>query len=92
MPVIVATVKVPTAAVVAVKVALVVPAATTTLAGTVAALLSLESKTVTPPVAAAPFRVTVPAEEFPPIRLAGFRLTLEIAGGFTVRVAFCVPL
>ena len=48
-----------TAAAVAVKVAEVAPAATVTEAGTVTAVLSLESVTVAPPVGAAAVRVTV---------------------------------
>src|SRR5512142_716169 len=45
---------------VTVKVALVLPEATVTLVGTVAAGLSLERATGTPPVGAAAVRVTVP--------------------------------
>jgi len=48
-----------TEATVAVKEALVAPAAMVTLAGTVTALLLLASATVSPPVGAAPDRVTV---------------------------------
>ena len=53
--------------------ALVAPAATVTLAGTLAAVvLLLESATCTPPVGAGPLSVTVPVEEFPPVTLVGF--------------------
>lgn len=56
-----------------VKVALVAPAATVTLDGTVATpALLLESETATPPAGAAPLRVTVPLEELPPLTLVGF--------------------
>jgi len=83
----------PTAVVVIGKVALVAPAGTVTLAGTVATAVSpLDSAIVDPPVGAAPLRVTVPVEELPPATLAGFRLSPDNAGGFTVSVAVWVPL
>lgn len=54
------------------KVALVAPAATVTLEGTVAnVVLLLESVTCAPPEGAGPLRVTVPVEEFPPVTLVG---------------------
>ena len=56
-----------------VKVALVAPAGTVTLEGTLAtAVLLLESVTCAPPVGAGPLSVTVPVEEFPPVTLVGF--------------------
>ncbi len=62
-----------TALVLTVKDALVAPAATVTLEGTVAAVaLLLESVTCAPPVGAGPLSVTVPVEEFPPVTLVGF--------------------
>jgi len=61
-----------TALVLTVKVALVAPAATVTLEGTLAAVLLLESVTCAPPVGAGPLSVTVPLEEFPPVTLVGF--------------------
>ena len=62
-----------TALVLTVKVALVAPAATVTLDGTLAAaVLLLESVTCAPPVGAGPLSVTVPVEEFPPVTLVGF--------------------
>src|SRR5689334_5073337 len=62
-----------TALVLTVNVALVAPAATVTLEGTLATVvLLLESATCAPPAGAAPFNVTVPVEEFPPVTLVGF--------------------
>ena len=62
-----------TALVLTVNVALVAPAATVTLDGTLAAVvLLLESVTTAPPDGAAPLKVTVPVEEFPPVTLVGF--------------------
>jgi hypothetical protein len=55
-----------------VNVALVAPAATVTLDGTVATEVSLlESATCAPPDGAGPLSVTVPVEEFPPVRVVG---------------------
>ncbi len=78
-----------------VKVALVVPAGTVTLGGTLATGgLLLESVTVAPPAGAGPLRVTLPAEDVPPVTLDGLRAKEEIvtAGGgwlvaWTVRVS-----
>src|SRR5258706_111843 len=73
-----------TALVLTVNVALVAPAATVTLGGTVAAaVLLLESATVAPPAGAARLSVTVPVEEFPPVTLVGFseRDERETGGG-----------
>jgi hypothetical protein len=62
-----------TALVLTVNVALVAPAATVTLEGTLAAVvLLLESVTIAPPDGAAPLSVTVPVEELPPGMLVGF--------------------
>ena len=62
-----------TALVLTVNVALVPPAATVTLEGTLAAVvLLLESVTCAPPSGAAALKVTVPVEEFPPATLVGF--------------------
>src|SRR5438309_2669759 len=60
-----------TALVLTTKVALVAPAGTVTLEGTLAAPLLLESATGAPPVGAGPLIVTVPVEEFPPVTLVG---------------------
>src|SRR2546423_4032300 len=74
-----------TALVLIVNVALVAPAATVTLEGTVAAaVLLLESATVAPPAGAAPLNVTVPVEDcVPPITLVGLSVSDEsvAAGG-----------
>ena len=62
------------------NVALVDPAATVTLDGTVAKVLLLERFTMTPPVGAVPLRVTVPVEEEPPFTLPGLSVTAESTG------------
>ena len=68
----------PTELVFAVKPALVAPAATVTLAGTVAtAVLLLDSATIAPPDGAALVRITVPCEVPPPVTLAGFTDTAD---------------
>ena len=86
-------VDVATALVLTVKVAVVAPARTVTLAGTVAAVLLLDRETSAPPVGAGPLSVTVPVEELPPVTLAGLRLSEEsvVAGGVTVSTAVWVP-
>ena len=73
----------PTALVVIGKVALVPPAATVTLEGTVAAaVLLLERATWAPPAPAGPLRVTVPVEDcVPPTTLVGFSVSEERVGG-----------
>src|SRR3990172_1574683 len=88
----VAEVKAPTAMVLTGKLAVVAPAATVTLAGTVAAALLLDSATSAPPAGAALLSVTVPVEDSPPVTLAGLTETAESTGGLIVRVVFCVPL
>lgn len=61
-----------------VNVALVLPAATVTLAGTVATLvLLLESVTTAPPEGAWPERVTVPWDVLPPLTLFGLSVREE---------------
>ena len=66
-----------------VKVALVAPAGTVTLEGTLAtAVLLLESVTWAPPAGAGPLRVTVPVEDCkPPTTLVGFSVSDERGGG-----------
>src|SRR5437773_108259 len=78
----VAAVDAVTALVVIVNVALVAPAATVTLEGTVAAaVLLLESATVAPPAGAAPLNVTVPVEDcVQPITLVGLSVSDESVG------------
>ena len=74
-----------------VKVAVVAPAGTNTLEGTLAAPLLLESMTCAPPAGAGALSVTVPVEVCrPPITLVGFSVSEESVGsggGVTVSVA-----
>ena len=65
-----------TVLVVTVKLALLAPAATVTLVGTVATpVLLLVSVTTAPPAGAVPLNVTVPCDVFPPTTLVGVTLT-----------------
>ena len=78
-----------------VKFALVAPAGTVTLAGTVVAAEFSESDTAAPPAGAAALNVTVPVEELPPTTLVGLSETPESVGpvapgGLMVRVALFV--
>jgi hypothetical protein len=77
-----------------VKVAVLAPAVTRTLAGTVAVpVLLLERVMVEPPVGAGPVSVTVPVDVLPPIIVVGLALRADKVGGFTVRLAvFVTPL
>ena len=83
-------VDVATGLVVRLKLALVPPGETVTLAGNTTAGLLLESVTCPPPAGAGPFSVTVPVEGLPPVTLAGLRASEETIGGITVSVAICV--
>ena len=77
-----------TVLVVIVNGALVAPAGTVTLPGTVAAELLLDSVTCAPPAGAGPSSVTVPVELLPPVTVVGFIASEERrAAGFTVSVA-----
>jgi hypothetical protein len=70
------------------NVAVVLPAATVTLVGTVAAaVLLLDSVTTAPALCAGPVRVTVPVDVFPPRTELGLRATEDNASGVTVSVA-----
>ena len=65
-----------TAKVVTVNVRLVAPAGMVTLAGTVAAVVSLlERETMAPAVGAGPLSVTLPMEGDPPLTLVGFSVS-----------------
>jgi hypothetical protein len=79
-----------TALVLIAKVAEELPAATATLAGTVATVVLLLIRlTTAPPAGAFPASVTVPCETVPPVTVAG--LTLRVLNaGVTVTVVLCV--
>jgi len=80
-----------TADVVIVKVAVVAPDATVTLAGKCAAeVLLLVRVTTAPPDGAGPVKVTVPVEDVPPVTEAGLRPTEASAAAVTVKVAVFV--
>ena len=75
------------------NVELVLPAATVTDAGNVAAASLLLSAISAPPEGAAALSVTVPVDPVPPITLVGFTLTEAREAedtGITVSVATCV--
>lgn len=80
-----------TRCVLTVKFALVFPAGTVMLGGTVATeVLPLESATTAPPEGAAAVRVTVPVELLPPPTLVGLRaseLSVKLVGALTVSAA-----
>jgi hypothetical protein len=83
-----------TALVLTANVALVLPVATVTFAGAVAAVvLLLVRLTTAPPAGAAPLRVTVPVELLPPVTLVGFSVSEEtVSATLTVREAvFVLP-
>jgi hypothetical protein len=83
---IVTVVELATARVATWNVAIVFPADTVTLAGTDAAdVLLLAREITTPPLGAAPLRVTLPVEALPPFTLVGFKVSedraAELGGG-----------
>jgi hypothetical protein len=87
----VTSVELTTGVVVIVNVALVLPLATVTLAGTLAAVaLSLLSCTTTPPVGAGPLNVTVPWEVDPPVTPVGIAASELNTGGLTASEAVLV--
>ncbi len=83
----VAEVELDTAVVVIVNVALVLPAGTTTLAGTLAAFELSLSDTIAPLLGATLVSVTVPWEEDPPRTLVGVKVSVLKTGGPTVSAA-----
>jgi hypothetical protein len=90
----VAVVVVMTDTVLTVKVALVAPAATVTLAGVDAAAELSLSDTTRPPLGAAALNVTVPVDALPPTTLVGLTATAERvvpveSPGVTVRPVVC---
>jgi len=71
-----------------VKLALVAPAGTVTLAGTAATpVLLLDKLTTAPPLGAGALSVTVPVDELPPVTLDGLKVSEVRVGGVTVSVA-----
>ena len=94
VPEIVTVLVVNTERVVTVKVAVVFPAATVTLAGTVATVVRLlERVTTAPPVGARPFSVTVAVDDcIPPLTVVGFSVREVSVGAVTVNtVVFATP-
>jgi hypothetical protein len=75
-----------TGTVVTVNVAVVAPAATVTLGGTVAAGFVVDNVKARPPAGAAAAKVIVPVEDAPPVTEVGFS-AMEANSGFTVRFA-----
>lgn len=78
--------------VVTVKVAVIAPATTVTLAGTVAEVRLDESSTIRPPVGAGPDSVTVPVNDAPPRTDVGDTVTLAATGATTVSVTDLLPV
>src|SRR2546422_6135650 len=83
------SVDVATALVLRLKLALVPPGETVTLAGTTAAGLLLESVTCAPPAGAGAFSVTVPVEGLPPVTLVGLRASEEALKRIPVNYSDC---
>ena len=76
----VAEVEAVTEVVVTVKLALLAPAGTVTLAGTAVAAELSDSDTTAPPLGAGALKATVPVEALPPVTLVGLRLKAESVG------------
>ena len=76
----VAEVEAVTGVVVTVKLALLAPAGTVTLAGTAVAPELSDSDTTAPPLGAAALKLTLPVEALPPVTLVGLRLKAESVG------------
>ena len=71
-----------------VAVAVVAPAGTVMLVGTVAAdVLELASVTTAPPAGAGLFSLTVAVDGEPPVTLVGLRVIADKTGALTVRLA-----
>src|SRR5579883_680797 len=81
-----------TVVVVTVKVALVAPAAIATVAGTDAALLSLDRFTTVPPLGAAPLSVTVPCVVFPPKILFWLKESDASTGSTVIDAVWVLPM
>ena len=79
-----------TGVVVIVNVALALPLATVTVAGTLETDELLLSATTIPPLGAGPLNVTVPWEVAPPVTLVGLTVSALKTGGFIVSVAALV--
>jgi hypothetical protein len=77
----------PTELLVKVKFALVAPAGTVTVAGSLTPVMLSDKLTTAPPVRAGLSKVTVPVEELPPVIVDGFKVTPARAGGLIARVA-----
>ena len=93
VPEIVTDVVVDTVLVVTVKVAVVLPAETVTLTGTVATpVLLLDNATVAPTEGAGPFSVTVPVDGAGPFTVVGLRVRELSVGAVTVNVAVLVEM
>jgi hypothetical protein len=69
------------------KEAVVAPAVTATVAGTLATTALLEDRPTINPFGAGELRVTVPVDGFPPTTVVGLTPTAESAGGLTARIA-----
>jgi len=74
-----------------VRMAVVAPATTVTVEGTVAiAVLPLASLTIAPPAGAGPFRVTIAVEALPPVTDEGLSFRETGTGALTAKVPVCV--